>query len=174
MCLSKFLLFLNKHHDQDASWGGKGLFSLHFHTAVHHQGSQDWNSSRSGSRSWCRGHGGMFLTGLLPLTCSACFLIEPKTTSPEMVPPLILTAVSHGGTSSREAPFSVVTPACAKLTHKPSQYSVPAWVYVYHMHAGTHGGHRIIIPSSFEVTDSYVAPSVGLFWELSPGLLQKQ
>jgi hypothetical protein len=33
-------------------WGeGKGLFGLHFHAAVHHQGSQDWNSSRSGSRS---------------------------------------------------------------------------------------------------------------------------
>jgi hypothetical protein len=29
----------------------------------------------------------MFLTGLLPLACSACFHIEPKTTSPEMVPP---------------------------------------------------------------------------------------
>ena len=66
---------------QEASWGGKGLFGLHFHAAVHHQGSQDWNSSRSGSRSWCRGHGGMWLTGLLPLACSACFLIEPKTTS---------------------------------------------------------------------------------------------
>jgi hypothetical protein len=49
--------------------------------------SQDWNSSRSGSRSWCRGHGGMFLTGLLHLACSACSLIEPKTTSPEMAPP---------------------------------------------------------------------------------------
>jgi hypothetical protein len=23
--------------DQEASWGGKGLFSLHFHSAVHHQ-----------------------------------------------------------------------------------------------------------------------------------------
>jgi hypothetical protein len=23
-------LFLNKHHDSEASWGGKGLFSLHF------------------------------------------------------------------------------------------------------------------------------------------------
>jgi hypothetical protein len=34
------------------------------------KGSQDWNSSRSGSRSWCRGHGGMFLTDLLPLACS--------------------------------------------------------------------------------------------------------
>ena len=51
------------------------------------KGSQDWNSSRSGSRSWCRSHGGMFFTGLLPLACSACSLIEPKTTSPEMAPP---------------------------------------------------------------------------------------
>jgi hypothetical protein len=51
------------------------------------KGSQDWSSSRSGSRSWCRGHGGMFFTGLPHLACSACSLIEPKTTSPEMVPP---------------------------------------------------------------------------------------
>jgi hypothetical protein len=51
------------------------------------KGSQDWNSSRSGSRSWCRGHGGMFFTGLPLLACSACSLIKPKTTSPAMVPP---------------------------------------------------------------------------------------
>jgi hypothetical protein len=51
------------------------------------KGSQDWNSNRSGSRSWCRGPGGMFFTGLLHLACSACSLIEPKNTSPEMVPP---------------------------------------------------------------------------------------
>jgi hypothetical protein len=42
------------------------------------KGSRDWNSSRSGSRGWCRGHGGMFFTGLLPLACSACSLIEPR------------------------------------------------------------------------------------------------
>jgi hypothetical protein len=42
------------------------------------KGSQDWNSSRSGSRSWCRGHGGMFFTGLPPLACSACSLIEQR------------------------------------------------------------------------------------------------
>ena len=29
------------------------------------KGCQDWNSSRSESRIWCRGHGGMFFTGLL-------------------------------------------------------------------------------------------------------------
>jgi hypothetical protein len=51
------------------------------------EGSQEWNSSRSGSRSWCRGHGEMFFIGLPPLGCSACSLIDPKTTSPEMAPP---------------------------------------------------------------------------------------
>ena len=30
-------LFLHKHHDQEANWGGKGLFGLRFHAAVHHQ-----------------------------------------------------------------------------------------------------------------------------------------
>jgi hypothetical protein len=30
-------LFLRKYHGQEASRGGKRLFSLHFHTAVHHQ-----------------------------------------------------------------------------------------------------------------------------------------
>ena len=34
-----------------------------------------------------------------------------------------LTAGSYGGISSREAPFSVITPACVKLTHKTSQYA---------------------------------------------------
>jgi hypothetical protein len=48
------------------------------------RGSQDRNSSRSGADieamedvTYC----------LLPLACSAGFLIEPKTTSPRMAPP---------------------------------------------------------------------------------------
>jgi hypothetical protein len=28
---------MHKHYGQEASWGGKGLFSLHFRIAVHHQ-----------------------------------------------------------------------------------------------------------------------------------------
>jgi hypothetical protein len=47
------------------------------------KGSQDWNSSRSESRSWCRGHGGIFFTDLLLLACS----YRTKITSPDMVPP---------------------------------------------------------------------------------------
>jgi hypothetical protein len=31
-----FLIFAMKHHNQKASWGGKGLFGLHFHIVVHH------------------------------------------------------------------------------------------------------------------------------------------
>jgi hypothetical protein len=33
------------------------------------------------------------------------------------------TAGSHGGISPTEAPFSMITPACVKLTHKTSQYN---------------------------------------------------
>jgi hypothetical protein len=36
-CLSRGLYSCTKHHNQEASWGGKGLFGLHFHIAVHHQ-----------------------------------------------------------------------------------------------------------------------------------------
>jgi len=39
-------------------------------------------------------HGGMFLTGLLSLACSACFLIELQTTSPETTPPTMGWALS--------------------------------------------------------------------------------
>ena len=116
--------------------GKKGFIQLTLSTLLLiTKGCQGWNSRRSGNRNGCRGHGGMLLTGLLPLACSACSLIEPKTTSPGMVPPtsspspLITnwekcpTAGSHGGISPTEAPFSVITPACVKLTHKTSQYN---------------------------------------------------
>jgi hypothetical protein len=36
-CLSHGLYLCIKHYDHEASCGGKGLFSLHFHIAVHHQ-----------------------------------------------------------------------------------------------------------------------------------------
>ena len=59
--------------------GRKGFIQLTLSTLLLiTKGCQDWNSSRSGSRSCCRGHGGMLLTGLLPLACSACSCIEPK------------------------------------------------------------------------------------------------
>jgi len=44
-----------------------------------------------------------------------------------------LTAGSHGGVSSREASFSVVTPTRVKLTHKTNQYNWPL-VNLTHKH----------------------------------------
>jgi hypothetical protein len=53
------------------------------------KGRQDWNSHRVGTwrQELTSSQGGMLLTGLLPLACSAWFLIDPKTTSPGMAPP---------------------------------------------------------------------------------------
>jgi hypothetical protein len=36
-----------------------------------------------------RPHGGVLLTVLIPIACSVCFLIEPRTTSPRVAPPKI-------------------------------------------------------------------------------------
>jgi hypothetical protein len=37
----------------------------------------------------------VLLTGLLPMACSACFLIEPRTTSPGLAPPTMGWALPH-------------------------------------------------------------------------------
>jgi hypothetical protein len=108
--------------------------------------SQDRNSHRAGSRSWYKGHGWVLLTDFLPLACSTCFLIEPKTTNQEWyhsqwaAPSPIdhysrkcLIAGSHGGISSRDDSFFIITPACVKLTHKTSQYNWPL-VNLTHKH----------------------------------------
>ena len=71
----------------------------------------------------------MFLTGLLPLAYSACFLIEdyqPRDGTTHQLKKC-LTAGSHGGISSREAPFSVINPACVKLTHKSTSIPPKYW-----------------------------------------------
>jgi len=35
--LVRVSLAWTKHHDKKASWGGKGLFDLHFHSVIHHR-----------------------------------------------------------------------------------------------------------------------------------------
>jgi hypothetical protein len=63
--------------------GRKGFIQLTLSTLLLiTKGSQDWNSSRSGAGVDAEAMERCYL-----LACSACFLIEPKTTSPEMVPP---------------------------------------------------------------------------------------
>ena len=83
LCWNQFVLIrvsipgqniMTKKEDGEESVYSAYISKLLFIT----KGSQNSNSSRSESRSWCRGHGGMHLTGLLPLACSAYFLIEPR------------------------------------------------------------------------------------------------
>jgi hypothetical protein len=84
-CLSQGFYSYTKY-DQDASWGGKGLFSLHFQIAVHHQRKsglelKQVRKQELMQRPW------RDVTGLLPLPCSAYFLIESRTTSLGIAPP---------------------------------------------------------------------------------------
>ena len=118
---SVFLFAMVKHHDQ-SNLGRKGLF----HHIAHHPEKTEQDP---GGRSWCRGHGGVLLIGLLPMACSACFVIEPRTTSPGMAPPTVVwvSAINHQsrkysigqsfeGIFSIEGPFSKMSLACATLT----------------------------------------------------------
>jgi hypothetical protein len=73
------------HHGCDetpwtkSSLGREGFAQLTSHTAVHHPREVGWKKLRAGTWgwSWCRGHGGVLLTGLLIMACSVCFLLEP-------------------------------------------------------------------------------------------------
>jgi hypothetical protein len=83
---------LHKHHGQEASWGGKGLFRFHFHIAVHHwrKSGLELKQVRKQElmlRPWRDVLYWIASPGLPPLACSAYSLIEPKTTSPEMISP---------------------------------------------------------------------------------------
>jgi hypothetical protein len=76
--LSQGFYSWTKHHDQEAV-GEERVYLAYISTLLFiTERDQDWNSSRSGRRSWCRGHGGMFLTGLLPLAYSTCCLIKRR------------------------------------------------------------------------------------------------
>jgi hypothetical protein len=98
-CLSQGLCSYTKHHDQEASWRWKGLFSLHSHITVHHQRKvriATHTGQELEGRSWCRGHGGVLLTGLLPLAWLSLLPYsmqnyQPRdgTTHKDALPPLI-------------------------------------------------------------------------------------
>jgi hypothetical protein len=69
-----------KHHDQKASWGGKGLFGLYFHIVAMTEESQDRNSSRAGTWRQELMHKGMEVCCLLayyPWLAQPAFLKNP-------------------------------------------------------------------------------------------------
>jgi hypothetical protein len=85
VCQSGFLLLQGKHHDQKASWGGKGLFNLYSHIAVHHQRNSGQIQDNSGrildAGADREAIEGCYNTGLLHMACSAWFLIDSRKIS---------------------------------------------------------------------------------------------
>lgn len=81
-CPSLLRIALRKPMAKRATWGGKSLFGLHF--LVNSPSLKEVRTGTQkepGGRNWSRGHGGTLLTGLLPMACSAQFLIHPRTIS---------------------------------------------------------------------------------------------
>lgn len=61
-------------------------------------------------RNWSRGHWEILLTGLFLVTCSACFLIAPKTTISGVAPPAVSCALPYQ---------SSIKTLYRRLTHRP-------------------------------------------------------
>jgi hypothetical protein len=86
LCLSQGFYSWTKYHDQETSWRGKGLLSLLFHTAVHHQRKsglelKQVRKQELMQRPWRDVPSWLASPGLL------CLLsYRNKTTSPGMVP----------------------------------------------------------------------------------------
>ena len=79
-CL-RISIAVTKHHDQKASWGGKGLFVLLFHShssSLKEVRTATQTGQEPGGRSSCRDHGGCCLRA-----CSTLF-IEPRMVLPTM------------------------------------------------------------------------------------------
>lgn len=66
-----------------------GLILLHCSLSLKEVRTGANTEQEPGGRCWCRGHGQMLVTGLFIMACSACFLIEPVTTSSGMDPPTV-------------------------------------------------------------------------------------
>jgi hypothetical protein len=92
-------------------------------------------AGQEAGRSWCRGHGGMLLTGLLPLACSACSIIEPRLPAQRWhhpqgaFPPWsLIEKMPHSWISWRHfltwSSFLCDNSSCVKLTHKTSQCAI--------------------------------------------------
>jgi hypothetical protein len=97
------------------------------------KGSQDWNSSSQEAGADAEAMEGYYLLACFPWLVQLLSYrtqdYQPRNGTTQNGPShpdhklrKRLTAVSHEGITSREAPFSVITPACVKLTYKTSEY----------------------------------------------------
>jgi hypothetical protein len=78
----------------------KDLGEGKFHLAYSPSHCPPWEEVRTGIKQGRqelggRSHGGVLLTALLPMACSACFLIELRTISSGMAPPTMGWVLTH-------------------------------------------------------------------------------
>ena len=95
-CLSQGFYSCTKHHDQEASWGGKGLFSLHFHTAAHHQRKSELELKQAREqelmqRPWRDALYWLASPGLLSLLSHKTQDYHPEMVPPTRGPPPLIT-----------------------------------------------------------------------------------
>jgi hypothetical protein len=87
LCLSQGFYSWTKHHDQEASWGEKGLFGLHFHTAVHHQRKSGLELKQVRKQELIQRQWRDVLYWLASPGLLSLLSYRTETTSPEMAPP---------------------------------------------------------------------------------------
>lgn len=84
---------------KETTWRINDLFCLQFHYSYFIKRSEGRNTYRAGI--WIQElvqrpqRGMVSLIGLLPITCSVCFLIETRSTSPGLVPPTMGWTLPH-------------------------------------------------------------------------------
>jgi hypothetical protein len=134
-CLSRGLYFFEKHHGQEASWGGKGLFSLHFpHCCSSPKKSglelKQVRKKELIQRPWRNAAYWIASPGLLNLLSYRTQDSQPRngiTHNGPSHPWSLVEKMPHSCILWRHflkgSSFSVITPACIKLTHNTSQHS---------------------------------------------------
>ena len=84
-CHSLFTVAVTGHLDQmPRVWARADLP----YTTNHSQPLSEVKAGPQG-RNWSKDYGGVLLTGSLLMACSACFLTQPRTTSPGEAPPTV-------------------------------------------------------------------------------------
>lgn len=107
--LVRVSIAMMKHHDQKQI--GEEMVYLAYTSTPQFitKGSQSRNSHREGtwSQELLQKPWRVLLTDLLPMACSACFLMEPRITSPGMAPTTMSWALPHQS-PVKKLPYSLL------------------------------------------------------------------